>query len=375
MDKGQVTPFSNTASLSNLRIEDHTKKLEYVTEGDAEFCGGYMRPIAEKVIAQTDEPLSVISFHTKMVYFKTTTVFDISEVELVDTVYFNLTTLIENESNTKVRVLLPYSLPLSTRFINLSRIKCNVPLKYSELANLDCLHIQDTECHKNSISFIISKMEKLRQLHVSEENNVRQWPWLLDANVFKKCLLLETLTMQNNNITNMPTLKHLVRIKKIDFSGNQITKLNMTAFPSCSEYISLADNPISKIYKSEDTSMVSLRTMCLRNTNICEVRQITCIVDIVHPSCTIDTSGCKHLPCQDLSLEFDAKYFPFILSSCQNKRPKEETMTCAICLTKPKSIVFMPCRHMCACEACAKKVSHCPICRKSIVNKVAVFVC
>jgi hypothetical protein len=48
---------------------------------------------------------------------------------------------------------------------------------------------------------------------------------------------------------------------------------------------------------------------------------------------------------------------------------------CTICLDKNRSVVLMPCRHLCLCEACAglRQLRDCPICRQRITCKIVVF--
>lgn len=51
------------------------------------------------------------------------------------------------------------------------------------------------------------------------------------------------------------------------------------------------------------------------------------------------------------------------------KKPKAPVITtnedewCVICLTDPKVVVLLPCRHMCVCQDCLVHVATCPICR------------
>lgn len=52
------------------------------------------------------------------------------------------------------------------------------------------------------------------------------------------------------------------------------------------------------------------------------------------------------------------------------KRKKE----CNVCMDKEADTVFMPCRHMCACESCANRLNTCPICRRKIEQCIKVYV-
>jgi len=55
----------------------------------------------------------------------------------------------------------------------------------------------------------------------------------------------------------------------------------------------------------------------------------------------------------------------------------DDDRTCVICLDAIKNVVFLPCRHLCACSKCALHVSKssklCPVCRTSIQTHIEVF--
>jgi hypothetical protein len=49
-----------------------------------------------------------------------------------------------------------------------------------------------------------------------------------------------------------------------------------------------------------------------------------------------------------------------------------------VCMDTPKQYVMMPCRHMCACEACARRLLNegthcCQVCRGPIEDTMRVF--
>ena len=48
--------------------------------------------------------------------------------------------------------------------------------------------------------------------------------------------------------------------------------------------------------------------------------------------------------------------------------------TCLVCHDAPADRVIWPCRHLCVCNDCAKKLMYCPICRKKIKSRHRVFV-
>lgn len=54
---------------------------------------------------------------------------------------------------------------------------------------------------------------------------------------------------------------------------------------------------------------------------------------------------------------------------------QNELKLCVICLSNEKTILCLPCRHLCLCEACSRReeVAKCPICRLEIDEMLAVY--
>ena len=44
---------------------------------------------------------------------------------------------------------------------------------------------------------------------------------------------------------------------------------------------------------------------------------------------------------------------------------EEEKKMCVVCQTSTKSVLLLPCRHMCLCEDCSRRneMNKCPLCR------------
>ena len=55
----------------------------------------------------------------------------------------------------------------------------------------------------------------------------------------------------------------------------------------------------------------------------------------------------------------------------REKRGKQDY--CKICFTNRVKTVFCPCGHSVSCISCAKRITTCPICRKSIAHKQTIF--
>ena len=54
---------------------------------------------------------------------------------------------------------------------------------------------------------------------------------------------------------------------------------------------------------------------------------------------------------------------------------QKEQRLCIICQEKEKSVVLLPCRHLCLCDDCAshEDLQQCPLCRKPIAHRISVF--
>ena len=54
---------------------------------------------------------------------------------------------------------------------------------------------------------------------------------------------------------------------------------------------------------------------------------------------------------------------------------QKEQRLCVICQEKEKSVVLLPCRHMCSCDNCSdgSKIQCCPLCRHPIAHKISVY--
>ena len=54
---------------------------------------------------------------------------------------------------------------------------------------------------------------------------------------------------------------------------------------------------------------------------------------------------------------------------------EEEKRMCVVCQTEAKSVLLMPCRHMCLCKECSRNnaMDKCPLCRVKITQKIDVY--
>ena len=61
-----------------------------------------------------------------------------------------------------------------------------------------------------------------------------------------------------------------------------------------------------------------------------------------------------------------------LIANALNKTSDEQKM-CVVCLDQEKSVLLLPCRHVCVCKVCSRQVDSCPVCRAQIVDKINVF--
>lgn len=61
------------------------------------------------------------------------------------------------------------------------------------------------------------------------------------------------------------------------------------------------------------------------------------------------------------------------VSPPNTKQNSNEENVCVICRDEPKSVVLMPCRHLCLCQSCNGSIWTCPLCRKQIRNTISVY--
>ena len=68
------------------------------------------------------------------------------------------------------------------------------------------------------------------------------------------------------------------------------------------------------------------------------------------------------------------------IQKCLDQEQKDliENLQCCVCQDQKKTILLLPCRHLCICQTCSdatgtSKLSKCPVCRSTIVEKLKVY--
>ena len=61
------------------------------------------------------------------------------------------------------------------------------------------------------------------------------------------------------------------------------------------------------------------------------------------------------------------------LEAAIQARVELSAQLCKICCSAGLSVLFEPCGHLVACQACAERVESCPVCREPILHHLRAF--
>mmetsp|Transcript_8829 Transcript_8829/g.7890 ORF Transcript_8829/g.7890 Transcript_8829/m.7890 type:complete len:346 (-) Transcript_8829:20-1057(-) len=72
------------------------------------------------------------------------------------------------------------------------------------------------------------------------------------------------------------------------------------------------------------------------------------------------------------SIEIIGRRREYLLRNVQS--PNEQRL-CVICIEREKTVLLLPCRHLCLCEVCSTydSLTNCPVCRRKINDKINAF--
>lgn len=62
-------------------------------------------------------------------------------------------------------------------------------------------------------------------------------------------------------------------------------------------------------------------------------------------------------------------------TSCDNSTSQtHQDMSCVVCQSTQKCTLFLPCKHLCACDKCSENLKQCPMCRSQIQSQIKVYI-
>ena len=90
------------------------------------------------------------------------------------------------------------------------------------------------------------------------------------------------------------------------------------------------------------------------------------------PSVTLETCAELDRILKGAIENVEARKSALLMSSLTQQ---QEQRLCVVCQERDKSVVLLPCRHLCLCEACSghDDLAHCPLCRRPIAHRISVF--
>ena len=94
----------------------------------------------------------------------------------------------------------------------------------------------------------------------------------------------------------------------------------------------------------------------------------------------MELTGCSR-PVARLSLRSNEDALESVkqatLSVLEAESSEQDDMVCMICQSKPKEILYLPCRHLCCCKECSNVGNlrvQCPLCRSRAQRVIHIFI-
>jgi len=78
---------------------------------------------------------------------------------------------------------------------------------------------------------------------------------------------------------------------------------------------------------------------------------------------------------QLLSIEQQLKTYLSDIEEIKSEIRSNELKSCmcCVCLERKKSVLFLPCRHLCTCAVCCLRLTKCPLCDAKITQKLEAY--
>jgi len=166
--------------------------------------------------------------------------------------------------------------------------------------------------------------------------------------------------------TNYADATHAALNKLLDTEQRERRHAEATAEALVKENAKLADGLAAAL---DETALLTSELACVqRELDLLKGKKAA----LEAPSVTLET--CAELDrVLKIALEnVEARKSTLLLSSIEQQK---EQRLCVICQEREKSVVLLPCRHLCLCETCSSHddLGQCPLCRRPIAHRISVF--
>ena len=166
--------------------------------------------------------------------------------------------------------------------------------------------------------------------------------------------------------TNYADATHAALNKLLDTEQRERRHAEATAEALVKENAKLADGLAAAL---DETALLTSELACVqRELDLLKGKKAA----LESPSVTLET--CAELDrVLKIALEnVEARKSTLLLSSIELQK---EQRLCVICQEREKSVVLLPCRHLCLCETCSSHddLGQCPLCRRPIAHRISVF--
>ncbi|XP_063908731.1 death-associated inhibitor of apoptosis 1-like isoform X1 [Zophobas morio] len=77
------------------------------------------------------------------------------------------------------------------------------------------------------------------------------------------------------------------------------------------------------------------------------------------------------VPCNNITKEKECEQN--VCEQGSSASPDDGILRCKICDSNERNVIFIPCKHILACDECSRQFNNCPVCRKRIDERMKVF--
>ncbi len=115
--------------------------------------------------------------------------------------------------------------------------------------------------------------------------------------------------------------------------------------------------------------MEQLETLCFAGLSKIRERRAQLAQVRVKVHTALDTPPAEHTP----NTAASACHEHSLTLAQDEERERQKRLDCAVCLSEPRAVAYVPCGHIACCRGCAPKVDLCPLCKRSVGQRIPVY--